>query len=692
MGAVQLGLGAAVVALLTPGLHAYGLLPSSLRRQPNARHHTQRSSARMLGDHSLRELPTARYGSSSSDASRWSGPPRTPPAARKRHTGRRVDPQRPATTPLEEPPLHTRQQLHPRQLTVLLKGCTTCRELLEVQKEHGRSFNVIHLSAFWNKLGSVYAGHKRERVYLRSRAAAASLIGAREDLMRLLPELRTRELAGVVHGMAKADIRSDAQWIRLWDHLALSASEQLASMDPQGICNTAWAFATAGHSAPSLFEAIAVDALRPDRLRAFSDQALTMTVWAFATAGATAGGRAPELFEAIAVESLPRLRHFTPQALANTAWAYSTASHESPALFDAIAAETVARARRHCRGTLMPQSIANTLWSFASAGHPAPELFGTMARAAGPLLRAFNSQELANTAYAFATAGYGDSPLLEAIAFEAAPRLDQFKHNEMSSLAWLYATTPVGGRATEVLFTALEAQVVNRVAEFSAQAMSMTVWAFATMRRNTPRMYEAIAAEAPARLGSFNGQDFANTAWAFAAAGHRAPALFVALASAISARVRREDGLHFLNAQNLANLAWAFAVLDADDGGELFASGVWQEQCAALVARDEHAFSLGLALGQLHQWVLWRDEPRGSNWGLHADAGAFDGEMGGGGRVRGRAKVVPRFRIGRRSLPPSPPPRTRASPRIASVRRACRSACVRRSAVCSPLGHFCGRR
>ena len=53
---------------------------------------------------------------------------------------------------------------------------------------------------------------------------------------------------------------------------------------PQALSNTAWAFATAGHKAPALFEAIARQA--QGRVGEFVPQALSNTAWAFAVADA----------------------------------------------------------------------------------------------------------------------------------------------------------------------------------------------------------------------------------------------------------------------------------------------------------------------------------------------------------------------------------------------------------------------
>jgi hypothetical protein len=63
----------------------------------------------------------------------------------------------------------------------------------------------------------------------------------------------------------------------------------------------------------------------------FNPQALANTAWAFATAGHAA----PALFDSIATEAAPRVGKFSPQGLANTAWSFaSTDTLSSAALGD----------------------------------------------------------------------------------------------------------------------------------------------------------------------------------------------------------------------------------------------------------------------------------------------------------------------------------------------------------------------
>ena len=97
--------------------------------------------------------------------------------------------------------------------------------------------------------------------------------------------------------------------------------------------------------------------LRNDR-EGFHEQELVSLAWSFATAG----HGAPELFDALAAEAERMMRGFSPQGLANLAWAFATAAHRTRSLFDAVAAEATPQLRR-----FTPQEVAMIAWAFAAA-------------------------------------------------------------------------------------------------------------------------------------------------------------------------------------------------------------------------------------------------------------------------------------------------------------------------------------
>ena len=100
------------------------------------------------------------------------------------------------------------------------------------------------------------------------------------------------------------------------------AATQVRQSNSQELSNTAWAYATAGHVAPQLFDALAAvvhsrltSPALDEELSTFSPQELANLCWAFATLG----HRHDKLFDALAGAALSSMRDFNPQNMANTA-------------------------------------------------------------------------------------------------------------------------------------------------------------------------------------------------------------------------------------------------------------------------------------------------------------------------------------------------------------------------------------
>ena len=236
------------------------------------------------------------------------------------------------------------------------------------------------------------------------------------------------------------------------------------------MANMVWAFAKAGVAARTLFEAIAVQALR--RLQEFNSQELAKTVWAFATARVGA----ERLFQAIAgVALMMGIRELNSQELVTTIWAFATVDVAARTLFEAIAVEAVRRIDE-----LNPQELAITVWAFATARVAAEPLFEAIAVEASRLIlrliRQFNPQDLANMVWAFATAGVAARSLFHAIAAETLGRVGEFNSQNLANAVWAFARA---GIEDEALFEAIAMEALRRSREFTASDMATTIWAFA---------------------------------------------------------------------------------------------------------------------------------------------------------------------------------------------------------------------
>jgi hypothetical protein len=346
-----------------------------------------------------------------------------------------------------------------------MNECATVAAVLEAHAAHGGHMKPIDLSACWNRIGKL-SSNRTEELWLRQnlKALGPLLRRTKRDAGRLPP----RPLANTAHGIAK--VVAAIAWTPgdyIWKLFEQRGLRLVHEFKPQELANMAWAFATAGVAAPTLFTAVAEGAV--PRMHEFKPQELSNMAWAFAKADHAATA----LFDSVDKAAAPLLHEFKPQELANTAWAFAAAGHAAPAFFDGVG--KAAAPRLHA---FKPQEFLNMVWAFAKVGHSAPLLFDAAAKAAAPRLDEFKPQDFANTAWAFATAGHAAPALFDSVAKAAAPRLHEFKPQELANTAWAFASA---GHAAPVLFDGVGKAAALRLHEFKPQLFANTAWAFSVI-------------------------------------------------------------------------------------------------------------------------------------------------------------------------------------------------------------------
>ena len=157
------------------------------------------------------------------------------------------------------------------KLTKELAAAPTIRDLLDMHKYNAEGLNHVHLPTIWFRIGKLSKG--RERQWLRRNED--QLRPLQEHTMNMLPELHGQGLANTSYALAQSNLWGRQPWKDLWVGLSGAAQERLPDFNPQSISNTAWAFATAKHPAPELFDAIAAQAAR--RLPDFNPQDISNT-------------------------------------------------------------------------------------------------------------------------------------------------------------------------------------------------------------------------------------------------------------------------------------------------------------------------------------------------------------------------------------------------------------------------------
>ena len=218
--------------------------------------------------------------------------------------------------------------IQPRALTGALASSSR-DHILRLFDAWGDQFEQVHLGCVWNRLGGYLRDDSCRKDWLWEHSATVDrLVRKTIDVM---PRSEARELSNMVHGAA---VSKAAGLTPLYEEAARAALRILRNdregFHEQEMVSLAWSFATAGHGAPELFDALAAEAER--MMRGFSPQGLANLAWAFATAA----HRTRSLFDAVAAEATPQLRSFTPQEVAMIAWAFAAADERNLAFVDKL--------------------------------------------------------------------------------------------------------------------------------------------------------------------------------------------------------------------------------------------------------------------------------------------------------------------------------------------------------------------
>ena len=136
-----------------------------------------------------------------------------------------------------------------------MNDCGSVAVVLEAHAAHGPKMKPTDLSACWNRIGKL-ASNRREQQWLRQNLKALGPLF--DQTKRDIGRLSARPLATAAHGLAK--VAAATGWkpgSDIWKLVEKRGLRVVTEFDPQALANTAWAFATAGHAAPELFDAVA---------------------------------------------------------------------------------------------------------------------------------------------------------------------------------------------------------------------------------------------------------------------------------------------------------------------------------------------------------------------------------------------------------------------------------------------------
>jgi hypothetical protein len=361
----------------------------------------------------------------------------------------------------------------------------------------------------------------------------------------VLSRCNGQDTANIAWAFGKASKSSNHRFAGAYDAIARHATPLVLQRDAlteQHLANLAGAFAAASHPAPEFFSAVRSEAIR--RLDGFAPQGLAILVWAFVkqerqVSYSDGGGKTIASGSA----STDNMSSETGRNGDNPV----RSSNNLDSISAALVTHLVERRARDL-GRFQPQALSTLMWALAEAGRRDEQLFDMMGREVTRRgFRGFNSQDIAYTVGGLATAR----------------------------------------RPQPELFSCLSDLLVRRDdwSDFTPQALSTTLWAYATLRHRSAPLFDAVAgivlghdtaatATAPRtglRLSRFSPHDISLTLWAFAALSQPFPRLFDAVHALILEPAFLNDGGDHhsksdkWSTRQISMTLWAYAVFDRAD-------------------------------------------------------------------------------------------------------------------------------
>jgi hypothetical protein len=258
------------------------------------------------------------------------------------------------------------------------------------------------------------------------------------------------------------------------------------------------------------------------------------------------------------------------QSIANTIYSLALAGcSEASCFIDHLLAIALTK----CTIT-KSQHSSNIMWGLAKLQHPldSPQLLAaTGHKDAASLMRAFlensvlpvlsvaSGQNVANTLYALALLPVPCEPHAVAALVDRmleVIKAHKFKVQEVASCAW--SCVKLGHRLSDEATLQFVDALVQDTSANSPRDMASMMWTLATGGYSAAAlvMQSPLLAFLKARSAQFDGMDISNVAVALAKLGHHNPELFNALVAAAKPKIKEFDN------QATANLLWSLAVLE----------------------------------------------------------------------------------------------------------------------------------
>lgn len=335
-----------------------------------------------------------------------------------------------------------------------------------------------------------------------------------------------------------------------YHYLLFLAQKAVDSMAARGIANFIWGMAALGdthHVGIILRLGQRLMDMDPAELK---EQELSNVLWGLATLDIYI----PELMDRMLDSACSRINECVPQALSNMVWACATLRHVHSRFFHLVAETATPNLQN-----FQSQTLANTLWAFSVLGEYPIDLF----QQAGEEIVRRLTMEIPETED---EGQEQEPPASKAIDADTTESYLQFRGQEISNILIAFAR---GGVIHPKLLNALESELSSDGASqrieplelFTSQALTNTLWAFATLRWYPARLLPPITKAIGNIVAGMTAQELSNVLWAYARFAYHPGRVMATFLSVIESRLSEFEG------QGCTNSLWALGVLKATHSG-----------------------------------------------------------------------------------------------------------------------------
>ncbi|KAJ1472840.1 hypothetical protein T484DRAFT_1838754 [Baffinella frigidus] len=310
----------------------------------------------------------------------------------------------------------------PARLNREITQCRDARGLLGLVKQHGESFDYIHVGSTWVTLVKMRSVGKED---------GGEVIQLLQVITRdRVAKMGAQAVANIFHAMVT--LNASGRMIvddELVGELLARAKATAGDFTPQAVANLMWAVATMGIENPDAGLVKMMQRRAIATAGNFKPQGVAMLMWAFAKMDITPDA---DLVKAMQGQAMATAGDFKPQNIANCMWALATMELRPDAdLVKAMQGQAMATA-----GDFNPQEVANLMWALATMElRPDAGLMGAMQRRAMATAGDFKPQAVAMLMRALATMDVRpDAGLVEAMQLRAIATARKFNPQDAAML------------------------------------------------------------------------------------------------------------------------------------------------------------------------------------------------------------------------------------------------------------------